>query len=469
MPPTTALMQAIVTGIATGSMIALGAIGLSMVYSIAEVPNFAHGDLLTLGAYTALLVNKPGNVPFLELLATGTQARTLTGTVVVFLITVVGVLGAVYALGGVDALGGSWWPTSPPAPVGAAVHIAAAAAVGLVVAWGAPSIIVGMVFSGAVVATLAPLQERYVFGKFRQKNVSLALMLVVSLAVAFVLRYGIQTVFGGTARSYAIQPTVDVFGASVSVAVVRFIDLYFVGGGVLLNVTDPVSDGVLFTGSWSWLVVAGILAVSALLGYAGYRFRRGERAILGPYLLGTIAGLAAFVGLSAVLATGSSVPESSLYATRVRLSILRVFIIVLALGMMGVLHTLLRATKLGKAMRATSDNRELAQIRGIDTERVTMSVWVLAGLFAGIGGVTLGFLFGTLTITMGFFILLPMFAAVILGGITIYGALFGSYIVGLAMEVGIFAIPGLSATYRVPIAFVVLILVLLVKPEGITG
>ena len=469
MPPTTALLQAIITGIATGSMIALGAIGLSMVYSIAEVPNFAHGDLLTLGAYTALVVNKPGNVPFLELLTTGTQARTLTGTVVVFLITAVGVLGAVYALGGVDALGGSWWPTNPPAAVGAAVHIAAATAVGLVVAWGAPSIVVGMIFSGAVVATLAPLQERYVFGKFRQKNVSLALMLVVSLAVAFVLRYGIQTVFGGTARSYAIQPTVDVFGASVNVAVVKFIDLYLMDGGLFLNVTDPVSDGVLFTGSWSWLVVAGILAVSALVGYAGYRFRRGERAILGPYLLGTIAGLAAFVGLSAVLATGSSVPESSLYATRVRLSILRVFIIVLALGMMGLLHTLLRATKLGKAMRATSDNRELAQIRGIDTERVTMSVWVLAGLFAGIGGVTLGFLFGTLTITMGFFILLPMFAAVILGGITIYGALFGSYIVGLAMEVGIFAIPGLSATYRVPIAFVVLILVLLVKPEGITG
>jgi neutral amino acid transport system permease protein len=469
MPPTTALLQAIITGIATGSMIALGAIGLSMVYSIAEVPNFAHGDLLTLGAYTALVVNKPGNVPFLELLTTGTQARTLTGTVVVFLITAVGVLGAVYALGGVDALGGSWWPTNPPAAVGAAVHIAAATAVGLVVAWGAPSIVVGMIFSGAVVATLAPLQERYVFGKFRQKNVSLALMLVVSLAVAFVLRYGIQTVFGGTARSYAIQPTVDVFGASVNVAVVKFIDLYVMDGGLFLNVTDPVSDGVLFTGSWSWLVVVGILAVSAVVGYAGYRFRRGERAILGPYLLGTIAGLAAFVGLSAVLATGGSVPESSLYATRVRLSILRMFIIVLALGMMGVLHTLLRATKLGKAMRATSDNRELAQIRGIDTERVTMSVWVLAGLFAGIGGVTLGFLFGTLTITMGFFILLPMFAAVILGGITIYGALFGSYIVGLAMEVGIFAIPGLSATYRVPIAFVVLILVLLVKPEGITG
>jgi branched-subunit amino acid ABC-type transport system permease component len=119
-------------------------------------------------------------------------------------------------------------------------------------------------------------------------------------------------------------------------------------------------------------------------------------------------------------------------------------------------------------MRATSDNRDLAEIRGIDVDQVTMGVWVIAGLFAGVGGATLGVLFGTLKITMGFFILLPMFAAVILGGITIYGALVGSYIVGLAMEIGIFALP-LGATYRTPMAFVVLILVLLLKPEGITG
>ncbi|MFB6304557.1 MAG: branched-chain amino acid ABC transporter permease [Haloferacaceae archaeon] len=450
-------------------MIALGAIGLAMVYSIAEVPNFAHGDLLTLGAYVALLVNKPGNVPILDLLATGPQSPTLPGLAVVFLIGAGGVLGAVYALGGVEALTGSWWPMDPPAPLAVAVHVAAAAVVGLAAAWGAPSIIAGMIFSGAVVATVGPLQERFVFGKFRDKDVSLAMMLVVSLALAFVLRFSVQTVFGATTKSYSIKPTLKLFGASINVVVVKFIDVYLTGARMVVQVTDPATDAVLFTGSYSWAIIAGILLASAVAGYAGYRFRLGKRAVLGPYLLGSILAVLTLAVLSAALSAGGSVPESPLHSTRVRLSILRAFIIVLAIAMMGVLHTLLRATKLGKAMRATSDNRELAQIRGINTERVTMSVWVIAGLFAGVAGVTLGFLFGTLTITMGFFILLPMFAAVIVGGITIYGALLGSYIVGLSMEIGLFAIPGLGATYRVPVAFVVLILVLLVKPEGVTG
>jgi len=145
-PPDTALVQAIVNGISTGSMIALGAIGLSMVYSIAEVPNFAHGDLLTLGAYVALLVNQPGNVPLLDLLATGTQSASLPGLVVVFLLAAVSVLGAVYALGGTDALLGSWWPIDPPAPVAAGIHVAAAALVGLVAAWGLPSLVAAMIF-----------------------------------------------------------------------------------------------------------------------------------------------------------------------------------------------------------------------------------------------------------------------------------------------------------------------------------
>jgi branched-subunit amino acid ABC-type transport system permease component len=98
-----------------------------------------------------------------------------------------------------------------------------------------------------------------------------------------------------------------------------------------------------------------------------------------------------------------------------------------------------------------------------------MSVWIISGLFAAIGGVMLGFLFSSIEINLGFNLLLAMFAGVILGGISVYGAILGSYVVGLAMEIGIFAIPGLSATYRIPVAFVVLLLVLLVKPEGIVG
>lgn len=449
-------------------MIALGAIGLAMVYSIAEVPNFAHGDLLMLGAYTALLINNPGNVPLLGALATGSQELTTAGLAVLFLMGAAGTLGAVYALGGVDALFGSWWPIDAPGPLALGVHVLVAALVGAIAAGGAPSILAGMIFSGVLVAALGPLQERYVFRKFRRQGVSLALMLVVSLAVAFILRFSVQTIFGGSTRSYDIQSTVEVFGTEIEVAIVRFIDLYVTDSGVLLQIINPVNDAMLFNSGYSWPVFAALLLGSIAIGYAGYRYRLGTRAILGPYLLGSLLWLVAFVVGGFVLGAAGSAPESAAVATRVRMSVLRLFIIVLALAMMGGLHTILRATKLGKAMRATSDNRDLAQIRGINVDQVTMGVWVIAGLYAGIGGTALGFLLGALTITMGFFLLLPMFAAVILGGITIYGALLGSYIVGLSMEVGLFA-TGLDATYRVSMAFVVLIVVLLVKPEGITG
>jgi branched-subunit amino acid ABC-type transport system permease component len=148
---------------------------------------------------------------------------------------------------------------------------------------------------------------------------------------------------------------------------------------------------------------------------------------------------------------------------------LRLAVIGIAALMMGLLHYVLQATTLGKAMRATSDNPDLALIRGIDTRLVLMTVWIIAGVFAAVAGVMVAFLFSNLTINLGFTLLLPMFAGVILGGISVYGAILGSYVVGLAMEVGIFVIPGLSSTYRVSVAFVVLLLVLLVRPEGIGG
>ena len=110
----TGLANAILTGLITGSIVAMGAIGLALVYSIAEVPNFAHGELLTLGAFMALFVNKPGNVPILDLFATGVQEITVGGIVVLFLLGAGSTLAIVYLLGGVDALEGEWWPKSPP-------------------------------------------------------------------------------------------------------------------------------------------------------------------------------------------------------------------------------------------------------------------------------------------------------------------------------------------------------------------
>lgn len=462
-------MNAAVTGIVTGSIIAIGAIGLAMVYNIANVPNFAHGDLLTAGAYLALVVNKPGNVAVFAPFASSSRTATLAGLAVLFVLTALGVLGGIYALGGMDSLRGAWWPVDPPGSLALAVHLAFAAGVGLVVVQGLPSLFASMVFAAALMAGLTPLLERFVFEKFRRKEASLAMMLVVSLALAFVIRFTVQTIYGGTVRSYAVDSTVLVFGEPINVATARFLDFYFGAGGVVLQVSDPVAGRTVLTAAFPWLVLAGMLVVGALAGVAAYRWRLGERAILGPYLLGAIVGVLAFAVAGALLAARASVPEVAAHTSRIKLSYLRVFIVVLAIAMMGVLHALLRASKLGKAMRATSDNRELAKIRGIDTERVTMGVWIFTGIFAGVSGVTLGYLFGSLSINLGFFLLLPMFAAVILGGISIYGAILGSYVVGLSMELGIFLIPGIGAVYRVPIAFAVLILVLLVKPEGIVG
>lgn len=469
----TGLLNAAVTGVVTGSIVALGATGLALVYDIAEVPNFAHGDLLTLGAYAALLVNKPDTVPVFNILVSGPQQHGIGGLAVLFVLSVVGVLGTIYHLGGVRALKGRWWGVAVPDALGFAVHAAVAVAIGAVVVLGAPGFGAAILFSFVLLGAIVPLVESIVFRKFREKDVELALMLVVSLAVAFVVRFGIQTVFGGEIRFYTIETAIPFAGGSLDVALAKFVDIFVVGDGLLVSIRETRGDGAaqLLALSYSWLELAAIIAVTGAAVYTAYRWRRDEAGVVGPRLAAGLAGVAALGVGAAVLWGGAAgtAPESGIVATRIRISPMRLGVIVLALLMMSALHYLLQATTLGKAMRATSDNRQLAMVRGINTRQVMMSVWIISGLFAAIGGVMLGFLFSSININLGFNLLLAMFAGVILGGISVYGAILGSYVVGLAMEIGIFAIPGLSATYRIPVAFVVLLLVLLVKPEGIVG
>ena len=469
----TGLLNAAVTGVVTGSIVALGATGLALVYDIAEVPNFAHGDLLTLGAYTALLVNKPDTVPIFNLLVPGAQQHGVAGGAVLFVLSVASVLGIVYHLGGVRALKGSWWGIDPPDVLALGVHGAVAAAVGAIVVLGAPDFLASILFAFVVLGAVVPVLESVVFRKFREKDVELALMLVVSLAVAFIVRFGIQTIFGGEIRFYTIETTFPFAGGQLDISLAKFVDFFVVNEGLLVGVrgTRGETGDLLLALSYSWIELAVIVVATVAAGYAAHRWRRDSAGVVGPRLAAALAGVAT-LGLGAALlwgGAGGTLPESGIISTRVRISPLRIGIILLALVMMSALHYLLQATTLGKAMRATSDNRQLAMVRGINTRQVMMSVWIISGLFAAIGGVMLGFLFSSIEINLGFNLLLAMFAGVILGGISVYGAILGSYVVGLAMEIGIFAIPGLSATYRIPVAFVVLLLVLLVKPEGIVG
>ncbi|MUV56827.1 branched-chain amino acid ABC transporter permease [Halogeometricum sp. CBA1124] len=146
-----------------------------------------------------------------------------------------------------------------------------------------------------------------------------------------------------------------------------------------------------------------------------------------------------------------------------------VLIVVLGLVCVAIVHLVLTRTKMGIAMRATAANRSLSQVTGIDTEQVTRLTWVLSAGLAAVGGVALAVTSGLLYPRMGFDVLLLVFAAVILGGIgSPYGAMIGAYVIGVAQEMSIL-LPGVGARYRLAVAFVILFVVMLVKPTGIAG
>ncbi len=142
-------------------------------------------------------------------------------------------------------------------------------------------------------------------------------------------------------------------------------------------------------------------------------------------------------------------------------------LIVVAAGLLAVLvHLFLTRTRPGKAMRAVADNPDLARVTGIRTELVIAWTWVLgAGLAAASG--TLLALDTYLRPTMGWNILLPVFAAVILGGIgSPYGAIAGGLVIGIAQELSTAFLP---SEYKPLTAFVLMIAMLLARPQGLFG
>jgi neutral amino acid transport system permease protein len=132
----------------------------------------------------------------------------------------------------------------------------------------------------------------------------------------------------------------------------------------------------------------------------------------------------------------------------------------------------LARTRLGKAMRAVADNRDLAAISGIDVDRIGTYVWLLAGGLAGLGGVMFGVVQGTFDPNLGFQVLFLIFTTVVLGGIgSAYGALAAGMVLGLAMDLSTWSgfFGGLDARFKPVLAFAALILLLLYRPQGLFG
>ena len=281
--------QRTLNGLVSGSYFAVGAVGLTLVFGTLKFVNFAHGDMLTFGAYIAFLVN---------------------------------------------------------VTLGAPLLIALAAAM-------------------AATAALAVGTERVMWRPMRAKRAGLLQLLLMAIGLAFLLRNGIQFIAGTEPRRLAV------------------------------DVTTSIS-------------------------FLGVRIGRTE-------LIVVVAGLTVLI----------------------------------------LMALMLRFTSLGKQMRALADNFDLAEVTGINTDRVVIAIWVLAGATAGLAGVLLTAAIGSFTPNIGFFLLLSLFAAVILGGIgNAYGALVGGLVIGLAQEWSTLLV---DPRWKVAVGFLILILVLVVRPQGIFG
>jgi neutral amino acid transport system permease protein len=278
-----------INGLSSGGIYALGAIGLSLVYGILKLVNFAHGDFMTLGGYVAFAINVSAGMPL-----------------------IVAFLGA----------------------------IAAVAALGLVL-------------------------EFTIWAPMRRRGAGIMQLMLLSIGLAFVIRNLILFEWGGDDRGL----DVDQFQ------------------------------------SWN---LFGDVTISAI----------------------------------------------------------QVTVIATAGVVLLLVATMLRVTLIGKTMRALSDSFDLAEVSGVNTRRVVIYTWLLAGSLAGLAGV-LAAIYTLLTPNTGWFLLLPIFAAVVLGGIgSAYGALLGGVTLGLVQEWSTMLV---RPTYKEAIGFLVLILVLIARPQGIFG
>jgi neutral amino acid transport system permease protein len=278
-----------VNGLSYGAIFALGAVGLTLVYGILKLVNFAHGDFLTFGAYMAYLVN---------------------------------------------------------------------------ITWDLP-LVLGVAFAIAVTALLGIFFEKSMWAPMRKRGAGMLQLLLMTLGLAFVIRYSVQFIWGTELRQLDVN-----------------------------------------TGSAQ--------------EFLGLR-------------IGTVQLVVIIVGFATLIATGM----------------------------------MLRLTLLGKRMRALSDDLDLAETSGINTSRVILYTWIFAAGLAGLAGVSAGAI-TQLQPELGFEFLLPIFAAVVLGGIgNAFGALAAGIVLGVVIEWSTLILVQDGLKYAV--GFLILIVVLVIRPQGIFG
>ena len=283
---------------------------------------------------------------------------------------------------------------------------------------------------------------------------------LVFSAVLAMAALGLSMIFGTTGLTNFAHGELITFGAIVAFAFDRLPGQLSIGG---LNITIVVAVIVAFvvSGAFGWTNDAVL--------WRPLR-KRGT---------GVIAMMIVSIGLSLFLRnlyqyfTGAQSQNYSQYSAVTPMEIgpllvtpKEIIVFVVAMAVLVLTTSLLRYTRIGKATRAVADNPALSSATGINVERVISIVWIGGAALAGLAGALLGLTQG-FDYQIGFKLLLLVFAAVVLGGLgTIWGAIVGAFIIGLFTELTTLFVP---AEFKFVGALLVLIVVLLIRPQGLLG
>ena len=211
--------------------------------------------------------------------------------------------------------------------------------------------------------------------------------------------------------------------------------------------------------------VFGVLINTLLLGPFARRFKSTHYVLIVTFGLSLVMLNVIYSLWGANVRFYSLPPGTAHHIGPLLLTTSQLIVMGIAVALLAAIHTILKTTRLGKSMRAMSDNGTLAMTSGIDTKRITTITWFLSGALAGVAGAVLGISEGNLTPAAGELFLFVIFAAVILGGIgSIYGAMGGAVVIGMSTEISAAFI---NPAYKLDIAFGLLILTLLIRPNGL--
>ena len=221
------------------------------------------------------------------------------------------------------------------------------------------------------------------------------------------------------------------------------------------------------------LMIMGLVAIiGAILERTAYRPLRAS-----PRLSAIVSALGASIFLQnavmLIYGAGFQVyPQDILPSTAVNIlgldvPLMRILILLTALVMMALLYFFIQKTRIGTAIRAAAIDQAAARLMGIDVNNVILIVFLIGPALGGAAGLMVGLLYGQINFTMGWVYGLKAFTAAILGGIgNIPGAMVGGILLGVVEALGASYI---SIAWKDAIVFVVLILILIVRPTGLLG